>query len=89
MWTKCGFNNTVPHAIDPEKQFIYLMTHFLTVYSLVSVIRMGLLDSDLDFFLWGYLKSKIYAKKPANTSVLNEKTQYLLHQRVFHIYAKW
>ena len=38
------FQQTMSHAIQPMKQFNYCMRHFLVVYSLVSVIRIGPLD---------------------------------------------
>ena len=47
-----GFDETMPRAIQPTKRFDYRTRHFLLVYSLVSVIRIGSCDLiPLDFFL--------------------------------------
>ena len=35
----------------------------------------------LDFFLWGYLKSKVYVNKPTTTRALQEEIKQTLHQR--------
>ena len=40
----CGFNKTMPHAIQSMKRFNYRTRHFLVVYSLVSAIRTDPLD---------------------------------------------
>ena len=76
IWPICGFNKTMPHAIQPMKQFNYCMRHFLgRVLS-----RFGdqnwpprSCDLTLDFFLWGYLKSKIYVNNLTTTRMLQEE----------------
>ena len=63
-----GFDETMPRAMQPMKRFDYRTRHFLLVYSLVSVIRIGSCDlMPLDFFLWGYSKWKVYVDNPTTT----------------------
>ena len=74
MWPICGFNKTVPHAIQPMKQFNYCTRHFL-------FFRFGNQNwpptscdlIPLDFFLWDYLKSKVYANNPTTIRALQEE----------------
>ena len=72
----------MPHAIQPMKQFNYCMKHSWSSSSLVSVIRIGFLDhlTPLDFFLWSYLKSKIYVNNPITTRALQEEIKLCINE---------
>ena len=77
-----GFDETMPRAMQPTKRFDYRTRHFLLVYSLVSVIRIGSCDLiPLDFFLRGYLKRKVYVDDPTTTIMQKdrEKLSYTIY----------
>ncbi|KAG6798740.1 hypothetical protein HZU73_05933 [Apis mellifera caucasica] len=87
MWPICGFNKTMLHAIQKFiKQFNYCMRHFLLVF-----VKLSRFDDQnwpprscnltlLDFFLWGYLKSKVYVNNPTTTRGLQEEIKRCINE---------
>ena len=71
LWPICGFNKTVPHAV----QWNDSITARDISWSCILSFRCGL--TPLDFFLWGYSKSKIYI----NNHTCITRGNWTLHQR--------
>ena len=71
MWPICGFNKTVPHAV----QWNDSITARDISWSCTLSFKCGL--TPLDFFLWGYSKSKIYI----NNHTCITRGNWTLHQR--------
>ena len=70
------------------KQFNYCMRHLYDEYTGRILSRFG--DQNwlprscdlipLDFFLWGYLKSKIYVNNPTTTCALQEEIKRCINE---------
>src|SRR5215469_14707821 len=79
MWTICGFNRTVPlatcHTANETKALLR------DKFNGRVISRGGNVNwpsrtcdlTPLDFFLWGYLKEKMYVDKPATIQELKDK----------------
>ncbi|KAL2739064.1 transposase [Vespula squamosa] len=67
--------------IQPEKQFNYCMNHFL----IVSFPPRSCDLTPLDFFLWRFLKSKVYVNKSTITHALKEKIKCCIHEIQPHL----
>lgn len=70
MLTTCGYNETLPHVIQPEKQFEN---------------NWSLRSSDLTPLI-ECLKSKVYANQPTITHVLKEEIERCINEIRPHTY---
>lgn len=75
---KCGFNRMAPRVILPLEQSTYWKGSSV-LQSLREMVPWPSRSCDstpLDFFLWGYLKSLVYANKPQTIEVLKTNIEH-------------
>ena len=72
-WKICGFNNTVPHAIQLKR--IWLRNFSSWRYGLATkIMRFDTIKP----FLWGYAKHCVYANKPSTLEHLKTNIRQVM-----------
>jgi hypothetical protein len=76
MWKQCSFNfqqdGATCHTARETMQLLH-ETFPSRVISRFGDHPRSCVLTPLDFFLWGYLKSKVYANKPTTTHALKQE----------------
>ena len=93
MWPIRGFNKTVPRAVQPMKRFNYwrdetFASRVLSRFGDQNWLPRSCDLTPLDFFLWGYLKWKLYVNNPNHSATIMQKGNEKFRRKGAYMAAK-
>ncbi|GFW24851.1 hypothetical protein TNCV_1961161 [Trichonephila clavipes] len=77
MSRSCGFNKTVQH-VSASTRFIEIHDRLISRFGPVNWPPRSCDLTPLDYFLWGYVKSLVYADKPQTLDHLEDNIRRVI-----------
>ncbi|GFW99028.1 uncharacterized protein TNCV_1782471 [Trichonephila clavipes] len=78
MSRSCGSNKTAQHVTQLVPQSIYLKTRLISRFEFVNWPPRSCDLTLLGYFLWGYVKSLVYADKPQTLDHLEDNIRRVI-----------